>query len=531
LLPARKQVPGKIHDALMTGKAIVSPREEGGVERRRSLGRAIVAPAGADAVIIHVNHQQPGQAAHAGEVVAALLGLAERGRVDERLVPALRVHLDWIQYQSNFREAVTVRRAVDRAGAALPLAEIAVDLRRLDPAGLTAALDRALQSLDAEITAEDGRVWLEDWRPVRDSAIWRFNDLFWQRVADWEKSSGRGFEAALPSGQSDANHPQAVADAVADFWTLLRELDKRGALPAEIFALEIGVGAGNRAALWLDRFRALDEERATGYYPRLRFLLGDYSMPTLDRALAAVERHRETVSVVPLDALNPLKTLSFLRYKILYIHLTNVYDNLPYDELVRRDGRFYLVEARAFVPGEAAAQLERTFGLGSGELAAAAARFLEIGPDVLTDRARGVAFWRALWAGLVLDERLVEFGDLAQVPLPTGLDLHHLEDLLETAPDDVRFHLSGGAAESFVNTLPLLHPRGYLQVQDIFVTAMRDYRRGFRGPGKLDGSLVTWVNGALLRAVGARAGYDVHFAPFRYRPGSRTSILYTTQRD
>jgi len=37
--------------------------------------------------------------------------------------------------------------------------------------------------------------------------------------------------------------------------------------------------------------------------------------------------------------------------------------------------------------------------------------------------------------------------------------------------------------------------------------------------------------GALLRAVGARAGYDVHFAPFRYRPNSRTSVLYTTQRD
>jgi hypothetical protein len=43
--------------------------------------------------------------------------------------------------------------------------------------------------------------------------------------------------------------------------------------------------------------------------------------------------------------------------------------------------------------------------------------------------------------------------------------------------------------------------------------------------------VVNWVNGALLRAVGARTGYDVHFAPFRYRAGSRTSILYTTLRE
>jgi hypothetical protein len=43
--------------------------------------------------------------------------------------------------------------------------------------------------------------------------------------------------------------------------------------------------------------------------------------------------------------------------------------------------------------------------------------------------------------------------------------------------------------------------------------------------------VVAGVNGALLRAVAARAGYDLHFAPFRYRPESKATILYTTQRD
>ena len=45
--------------------------------------------------------------------------------------------------------------------------------------------------------------------------------------------------------------------------------------------------------------------------------------------------------MIATDALNPLRALSFLRYKILYVHLTNVYDNLPVDELVRRDGQLY----------------------------------------------------------------------------------------------------------------------------------------------------------------------------------------------
>ena len=135
-----------------------------------------------------------------------------------------------------------------------------------------------------------------------------------------------------------------------------------------------------------------------------------------------------------------------------------------------------------------------------------------------------MAFWRCVWTGLRLEERLRAIDDGDEGHVPPGLTLQHLDDLLNAAPYDIRFHLSRGAAESFANTLPLLHPRGYLQVHDIFVPAMDDYRQGFKGPGKLDGSIVAWVNGALLRAVGARAGYDVHFAPFRYRPGSKTTI-------
>jgi hypothetical protein len=492
-------------------------------------------------VILHANHLGPGGASpsalgeKAGEVVRTLLSLVGEGRVDPRVVSGLRLHLDWIQYRANFREPVTVRRATDPRGGAAALAEIAVDLRRVEPASLRDALAGAFRAVSddpaLDPAGEPGRLYVEDWAPLRDSVIWQFNRLFWQHVADWEAAVGRRFEEALPSGRSDANHPEAVADSVADFWTLLRDLEKRGRLPAELFVLEIGVGSGMRAALWLDRFRALDEERDTTYYGRLRFLLGDYSLPTLDRALAAVAAHRDIVSVIAMDALNPLKTLAFLRYKILYVHLTNVYDNLPHDELVRRDGRLYLVEGRGYLPREEAERIAAGAGLAPAAVGPTVGHLLRIGPGALGATERGVAFWRAVWDALRLEERLVQLEDVAQAPAPPGLDQSHLEDLLGEAPDDVRFHLSRGAAESFVHTVPLLHPRGYLQVQDIFVTDMHEYRQGFRGPGKLDGSVVNWVNGALLRAIGARAGYDVHFAPFRYRAGSRTSILYTTPRE
>ena len=482
-------------------------------------------------MIVHINVLPQLRSQAMADLLPTLFGVLEGGRLSPSLFAHLRIHLDWIQYKANFREPVTIRRAVNRAGERLPLAELAIDLRQGEPARWADELGAALTRLAAEESEESGRVVLDDFAPLGDSAIWRFNRLFWQRVTDWERLAGRGFEAALPSGRSDANDEGAVGDAVAEFWTLLVELDKRGQLPAEIFALEIGVGSGTRAALWLDRFKALDEARATGYYPRLRFLLGDYSLPTLDRAMAAVQGHQDCVSMIAMDALNPLRALSFLRYKVLYIHLTNVYDNLPLDELVRRDGELYLVETRCYLPEPAATRIAASYGLSASELPSMVSRLLDVGPELFGDRERGVAFWRDVWEGLRLEERLRRLDGIAEVPLSGGLEPHHVDDLLATAPGDVRFHLSRGAAESFANTLPLLHPRGYLQVQDIFVAAMDEYRLGFRGPGKLDGAVVSWVNGALLRAVGARGGYDVHFAPFRYRPGSRTTILYTSLRD
>jgi hypothetical protein len=493
-------------------------------------------------VIVHINHisqskapkgsQRSLQSELASLVTGSLMTLVEDGVLDARLAPSLRIHLDWIQYKTNFRDPVIIRRTTTPQGQTLPLAEIAIDLRQANAASLPDELARAVHAIGAGPEASgDSHVYLDDFKPYRDCLMWTFNRLFWRHLGDWEASSGKSFEAALPGGQSDANHPQAVSDAVADFWTLLRDLENRNQLPAEIVGLEIGVGSGARAAAWLDRFKALDAQCGTNFYSRLHFILGDYSPTSLERALQAVAHHGEHASGIPLDALNPEKSLAKYRFKLMYVHLTNVYDNLPFDDLVRRDGKLYLVEVRAYLNGSAVDRLTADFGLTRPELPDVVKKLLDGGPSAVFPGEKGVTFWRGLWDAFKLEERLRVLDEREEAHVPPGLNRTHLEDLLAEAPDDVRFHISRGAGESFANTLPLLHPRGYLQVQDIFVSDMDDYRKGFRGPGKLDGSLVTWVNGALLRAVGARAGYDVHFAPFPYRPGTKTSILYTTQRD
>jgi hypothetical protein len=464
-------------------------------------------------------------------ITKSLTGLLESHEMNADAHASLRVHLDWIQYKTNFREPVMVRRAVDRDGTLRPLTEISIDLRQIDPARVDEQLAIAAEHLETGPADSPGRFYLDPFKPWRDSLIWPFNRLFWRKLDMWEKHANRGYEAALPSGGSDSTNPASIIDSVGEFWTLLRDLEARGQLPPEIYAMELGVGSGARARLWLDKFKAVDDECGTGYYGKLRFLLGDYSPATLDIALAAAGPHAPICSVIAIDATNPLKTLSFLRFKVLFVHLTNVYDNLSFDEVAQRDGQLYLVEVRPYIPTTVAQQIAAEHSIAEGEIAATMHRLLEYGPEAIGGEDRGMAFWKMIWDAIRLEEqlRMVDVGD--EGFLPAGVSRSAFDDLLSELPQDVRFHLSRGAAESFVNTAPLLHPRGFLQVLDVFVSEMKGYTQGFRGPGKLDGSFVVWVNGAFLRAVGARSGFDVHFSPFRYRKGSRTQILYTTPRE
>ncbi len=158
-------------------------------------------------------------------------------------------------------------------------------------------------------------------------------------------------------------------------------------------------------------------------------------------------------------------------------------------------------------------------------------RLLGSGPEYFGDPARGMTFWQEVWQAVRLEDRLVNVETMQDSPFPAGVDLPLVESVLAAAPRDFRFHLSSGALQSFLQTLPLLHPRGYLQVQDIFVREFQEYQKGFRGPGKIDGSIVNWVNGAFLKGVGEHGGYDVYFAPFHYRKASHTSIMYASRRN
>jgi hypothetical protein len=447
----------------------------------------------------------------------------------------VRVVCDFIQYRQNFRDAIELRHvepwaidagSPDGEGEAW---EVAIDLRRAKPDAVGESITNSFQ---------DERLPLEDWRLGSRSLIWGFNGLYWKALSLWEQATGKGYESALPGGQSDARNVEAARELILNLFEVWDNLASRKALPEELYVLEIGVGNGNQAVVFLDEFRRMNRELGKGYYRRLHYLMGDYSPHVLELARKNVAHHSEHVSSLVLDALRPTETLGFLRYKAFLVYISNVYDNLPTDEIVRIGGHLFQVQTRAVFSRKAAETLAASVNSKPDNLPDLVARLLRLGPELLAEVLPehfptvndAVNFWRAAWEALRLQERYAPLVELDTYEVAPDINGELLRPIVE-ANGDLRMHISNGAAASFADTLPLLHPHGVLQCHDLFVTDVHQYANGFRGPGKYDGSVVNWVNGRLLAAIGNRRGFDVGFAAFAHRTGANVLTMTARARD
>jgi hypothetical protein len=485
------------------------------------------------------------------DVTAALAPVVEALCASDADLSRLSVVCDWIQYRSSFREAADYRPVLapwrggpepeggnghDQPEPLAEALELAVDLRRCADTDLRAAVAGLLA--EHADPASSTRVPLEPWVPGRQSCIWGFNALYWQALSHWEQATGRDYEQALPGGESDARNVAAVRELILEIFKTWDDLDARSALPPELYVVELGVGNGNQARTWLDEFVELSRAHSRDYYRRLHYIMCDYSPHVLGRALKAVAHHGEHVSTLVVDATRPGVSLAFLRGKAFLVYISNVYDNLPSDEVARIGGRIHQVEVRAFLPGADASRIAQQFSAPPERIGELADKLLRLGPELLCeampqhfgDTAQAVAFWREVWSALRLQERYRPLQGLDLYQVTPDLNGELLRSQLESH-GDIRVHVNNGALSSFAETLPLLHPFGRLQCHDLFLDDVRRYQSGFFGPGKYDGSVVNWVNGPLLRHIGGRAGFDVRITPFSARPTSNVKTLTAAVRE
>ena len=188
-----------------------------------------------------------------------------------------------------------------------------------------------------------------------------------------------------------------------------------------------------------------------------------------------------------------MTSLGFLRFSVFLVYISNVYDNLPTDEIATIGQREHLVESRAYLPAAAAdrdrAQLRapgRRAGRAGREAAAAGPGAAGRGGAAALPGSipAAVRFWRACWQALRLQERYVPLHGLDTYQIAPGISGELLRPLVATG-GDVRMHVSNGAAQSFAETLPLLHPYGRLQCHDIVATDPHQYRTGVPRPGQV----------------------------------------------
>ena len=205
------------------------------------------------------------------------------------------------------------------------------------------------------------------------------------------------------------------------------------------------------------------------YYRRLHYLMGDYSPHVLELARENVNEHARARQL-PRPGRHCARptTLGFLRYKAFLIYISNVYDNLPTDEIVRIGGQLTWSRCAPTSPPRRE-RIAAAFGVGPRRSAGpdrtgccgwgpsfwptpCRDRF----PDAVSD---AVDFWRRVWDALRLEERYVPLEGLDIYMIAPGVSGELLRPILEPI-GDVRMHVSNGAAASFMDTLPLLHPFG-----------------------------------------------------------------------
>src|SRR5215831_13837798 len=121
-------------------------------------------------MILHINHIPSKQTGAAGNVASTLVSVAGEGQISARVLENLNVHLEWLQYKTNFREAIALRRAV-RGNEVLPWIELGVDLRQVQPECLKEEVVAVLK--DAEnLDGSTRRIYLESFCPGRMGMIW-----------------------------------------------------------------------------------------------------------------------------------------------------------------------------------------------------------------------------------------------------------------------------------------------------------------------------------------------------------------------
>ena len=403
----------------------------------------------------------------------------------------LRVTADWVQYRRSFRPPVML--VPSTGGDAL---ELAVDLRRARDAEATAGAVAAAFRAHRNGSGVGAHRTLEEWGPASRSLIWGFNSpLLAAPVDRGSRPPARATSRPCPGGESDARNVEPARELILELFAVWDEPRR----PPRAARGAVRPGAGRRQRQPGPHLARRVPPRSTA--STARRLLPPPALPD-GRLLAARARAgaRRPSPTTPSTSApwcstrcgRPRRSASCATRPSWSTSPTST-TTCPPTRSRASAAHLSQVETRAYLPRPTPTRSPRASARHAGRAA---------GPDRAAAAARARAARRGAARALPGPEaggRVLARawdGPAAGRALRAARRPRHLRDRPRgqrraaaadrpRASGDLRMHVSNGAAASFADTLPLLHPFGVLQCHDLFVTDTAPVPHRLPRPGQV----------------------------------------------
>lgn len=331
-------------------------------------------------------------------------------------------------------------------------------LTRLNPSPTNSFPGEPLQAAPPNPSADAVRMgalrdlaMLGDFQTIANSPLWRLSEMFWAQTGSEAFASGEVPYVVTNDG------PHA-GDAADLFVESALAAEKAGALEEELIVLELGVGSGLFAKLFLDQL--LDRCRREGldYYDRTRYVATDGSTSMLDdlENTGVLADHAERVLCVRLRVPEIETAVEAARERGLLlsggvraVHANYLFDSLPFTLLCLDRDEAWELHVRGRMPEE---DLERLH--------------LDTGDDALDLDLVGSdpQQLEAIQESLILETRYVPV-ERSEIPLACALPN------VDPNAGPIQFLHSYAALECLESVASLLRPDGHFVITDYGYTS------------------------------------------------------------
>ena len=184
-----------------------------------------------------------------------------------------------------------------------------------------------------------------------------FNRLYWDIEKEYTKAiygTEGDFRSAIGgAADTDPKVLEYLAGSCLDRLEAAVRADPDSSNPFYYF--EAGVASVDYVERFLAYMAALAHQQGrSSLLDRLQYVLTDFSKPILEDAEKTLGKKFGRVSLIysPADAENPNEQLEAYKGRILGFHATNIFDNIPSVQIARRNGFYYQVRTRLYLPLE-----------------------------------------------------------------------------------------------------------------------------------------------------------------------------------